>query len=127
MLEQNERELLARIGFFLCRRGRIPEAELIFNGLAASEPTRDGPLAGLALCRIIKGENEAAVALLEPRLKAGSPIQAILMLYKLTALGTSGELAKAAAVRDEMREAGMTVELIQAEQLIAELSRLNVK
>jgi Flp pilus assembly protein TadD len=102
-LEQKERGLLARIAFFLCRNGQVNEAETVFAALAASEPGKDGPVVGLALCEIIKGEYEKAIAYLDERLRRGaSPIAANLCLYKLVALGMSGRLAEARELRNTM-------------------------
>jgi hypothetical protein len=126
-LAQTERGLLARIGFFLCRRARIPEAKRIFTGLAVSDPPKDGPVVGLALCAIIGGESEKAIEMLDERLKAGSPIASTLSLYKLTALGVLGKKADIAKIREEMDAAGMSMEAQMADQITAELMRLSAK
>jgi Flp pilus assembly protein TadD len=121
VLAQNERGALAKIGFALARGGRIPEAEKVFGGLAESAPEKDGAVAGLALCAVIKGEGEKAVEMLDRRLARGSVIAAELMLYKLLALGMTGQLAEAEAVRDEMDRNGMTAAVLTADALLADL------
>ena len=123
-LAQAERGLLARIGFFLCRRARIPEAKRIFTGLAVSDPSKDGTAVGLALCAIIGGESEKAIELLDKRLKAGSPIAPTLSLYKLTALGVLGKKIEMDKLREEMNAAGMAAEVRIADQIAAEVLRL---
>ena len=120
-LSQAERSLLARIGFFLCRDGEVAEAEAIFTGLAVSAPEKDGPAAGLALCMVIKGENEAAVAMLDERLRAGSGIAPTLSLYKLVALGMAGNLPQALELRRQIERDGMTGAVGTADLLLADL------
>ncbi len=114
--EQKERGLLVKLGLFLCRDGQVPEAETIFSGLAASEPERDGPAAGLALCWIIKGQFDNAIALLDSRLSRGhSPIAASLSMYKLAALGMAGRL-------DEAKKLAGSIE--KADKLLADLESM---
>lgn len=122
-LAQEDRGLLARIGFFLCRDGVIPEAETIFNGLAVSAPDKDGPVVGQALCRIIKGEGEEAVAMLDERLDRATPIAPALSLYKLLALGMSGKLPEARALRQSMADRGMAEAIKTADLLLDDLSQ----
>ncbi|MDR1519819.1 MAG: hypothetical protein LBU23_06700 [Planctomycetota bacterium] len=123
LVEQRERCLLARIGFSLCRLGLIRQAEAIFDGLAESEPERDGPAAGLALCHIVKGECEAATALLDRRLAKGSPIAPQLTLYKLLALGMAGRLPEARELRRKMEQEGMGEAAKTADLLLEDMSR----
>jgi len=124
MIERDERCLLARIGFFLCREGLIREAEAVFEGLRASDPAKNGPLVGLALCRIIKGECDEAVELIDGRLSAGCPLFAPMSLYKLVALGMGGRLSEATALRGRMATQGMSKSLATADALLEELGRL---
>ncbi len=124
LLEAKERGLLARVGFFLCRDGQVPEAETIFSALAVSDPAKDGPVVGLALCQIIKGRFEQAIEQLDARLKrGGSPIEASLYLYKLTALGMAGRLAEARDLKTQMEAAGLTDAVQTADSLLAELEK----
>lgn len=121
-LEQTERSLLARVAFFLCRNGQVPDAEAVFAGLAASEPDRDGPVAGLALCDIIKGKCDEATARLDKCLERGdSPLAGSLSLYKLVALGMAGRLPEARAFREKMSADGMGKEIDTADRLLADL------
>ena len=122
---QNERATLAMIGFFLCREGLIPEAEAIFAGLSGSEPDRDGPAAGLALCAIIRGDCSRAVALLDEHLAKGDAcaIPAELNLYKLLAFGMADRLADARALREEMVHKGMAGAVEIADRLLDDLSK----
>ena len=126
---QSERATLARIGFFLCREGLIAEAEGIFAGLAESEPDRDGPAAGLALCAIIRGDSNHAVDLLDRHLAKGEScaIPAELSLYKLLALGMGGRLADARALRDDMMRKGMEAAVRTADLLLDDLSSKAVR
>lgn len=123
LLAREDRELLARIGFFLCRDGEIPEAETVFGGLAVSAPEKDGPVVGQALCRIIRGDNEAAIGMLGERLDRGSPIASALSLYKLLALGMSGDIAGAREFRREMADKGMADAVVTADSLLEELTK----
>lgn len=122
MVAQSERSLLARIGFFFCRDGRLQEAEEIFNGLAVSAPEKDGPVIGLALCRIIKGETDEAVAMLDARLAKGSDLAGPLSVYKLLAYGMAGRLEEARSLRDDMDREGQTDSVATADQLLEDLS-----
>lgn len=125
MIAQAERELLARMGFLLCHEGRISEAEAVFGGLAASAPEKEGPVVGLALCRIIKGECDDAVAMLDKRLAAGGgPLRAALSMYKMVALGMGGHLSEARAFRARMAEDGMASSLATADRLLDELTAI---
>jgi len=124
MIAQAERGLLASIGFFLCREGQIAEAEAIFGGLRASAPDKDGPVVGLALCRIIKGECDEAVEMLDERLAASGPLMAPMSLYKLVALGMGGRLSEAKALRERMEAGGMTQALATADALLEELAKI---
>lgn len=104
-LTQAERSLLARVSFFLCRDGYVDEAEAGFRGLAESAPERAGSAVGLALCHIVKGENDKAVETLDRRLadpEAG--LRAPLTLYKLVALIMAGRQQDADALRAHMRQ-----------------------
>ncbi len=122
LLEREDRELLARIGFFLCRDGVIPEAEAVFGGLATSAPERDGPVAGQALCKIIRGENDAALTMLNDRLgRGGSPIESALSLYKLLALGMAGKLPEAREFRRQMADKGMMAAMAAADAILKEM------
>lgn len=120
-LDSRERSLLARIGFFLCRDGMVPEAEAIFSGLAESAPEKDGPAVGLMLCEIIKGDTDRAVAIADERLEKGGKLTA-LYLYKLVALGMAGRLSEAREVRAKMESEGMGNEVATADSLLEELS-----
>lgn len=122
-LDDRERSLLARIGFFLCRDGMVPEAETVFTGLATSAPDRDGPVVGLMLCEIIKGECEKAVALANERLAKGSKLAGPLNLYKLVALGMAGRLAEAQEVRTQMERDGLESDVATADLLLRDLSQ----
>jgi hypothetical protein len=124
MIAQAERMLLACIGFFLCREGQIAEAETIFDGLHTSAPDKDGPVVGLALCCIIKGECDEAVKMLDELLDAGSPLTIQMSLYKLVALGMGGRLSEAKALRECMEAKGMTQALATADSLLAELAKI---
>ena len=124
MIGQSERCLLARIGFFLCREGLIPEAEAVFEGLRVSDPAKNGPVVGLALCRVIKGECDEAVKLIDERLSAGCLLFETMALYKLVALGMGGRLSDAATLRGWMEAQGMTGSLAIADTLLEELRRL---
>lgn len=124
LLEQKDRGMLARIGFFLCRDGLVPEAETVFQGLAESAPEKDGAVVGLALCWIIKGECEKAIEAIDKRLERGSPIASSLMLYKLTALGLAGRLGEAKSLREQMMRDGFDKAVESADQLLAELDRI---
>lgn len=123
MLAQAERSLLAKLAFFLCRDGEVPEAEKIFSGLALSDPDKDGPVAGLALCGVVKGECEAAVSMLDARLARGSGIAPSLLLYKLLALGMAGQLGKARELRETMAGEGMAEAVKTADLLLEDLSK----
>ena len=127
MIESHERGLLARIGFFLCREGLLPEAEAVFEGLHASDPEKNGSLVGLALCRIIKGECDAAVEMLDNRLTAGCPLFEVMSLYKLVALGMGGRLPEAKALRGQMEAQGMAQSLATADVLLEELAKIGNK
>ncbi len=122
-LDNRERSLLARIGFFLCRDGMVPEAELVFTGLAKTAPDRDGPVVGLMLCEIIKGEFESAVAMANDRLKKGGKLKGPLNLYKLVALGMAGRLPEAREVRAGMETDGLRQDIATADALLEELSQ----
>lgn len=124
MATPSGRGLLAKVGFLLCREGLLPEAEAVFRGLDATAPGKDGPAAGLALCRIIRGECDEAVSLLDGRLAAGSPLAASLSLYKLVALGMGGRLAETRELRARMAAEGMGASLETADALLAELARI---
>lgn len=125
VLDQKERGLLAKIGFFLCRDGEVPEAEAVFAGLAESDPEKDGPAVGLALCNIIKGKCEEAIALLDERLaKGNSPIEPSLCLYKLVALGMAGRLPEANALRAELAAKGMTATVETADSLLEDMEKI---
>lgn len=121
-LDQKERSLLARVGFFLCRDGQIPEAETIFSGLAVSAPEKDGPVVGLVLCEIIKGNSQKAVEMADKCLARGGKLASALTLYKLVALGMAGELEEARKVRQRMEADGMTKDIKTADLLLEELS-----
>ena len=122
MIAQTERCLLARIGFFLCHEGLIAEAEAVFEGLRASALDRDGPVVGLALCRIIKGECDEAVKMINERMASGeSPLMPQLSLYMLVALGMGGRLSEAKALRERMEQDRMTQSLATADALLEEL------
>ncbi len=123
LLDQEDRELLARIGFFLCRDGVIPEAEKVFGGLAASAPERDGAVVGQALCKIIRGENEDALKMLNERLDKGSAIESALSLYKLVALGMAGRMPEAREFRKAMADKGMAPSMAAADSILAELEK----
>ena len=127
LIEQKERSLLARIGFFLCRDDRLAEAERIFTGLADSAPEKDGAVAGLALCRIIMGRSDEAIELLDKRLRAGSPIAPSLTLYKLLALGMAGRLAEARSLREKMSLDGLKNEIQAADSLLDDFARREAK
>ncbi|MDR3077299.1 MAG: hypothetical protein LBV15_00870 [Planctomycetota bacterium] len=127
LIEQKERSLLARIGFFLCRDDRLAEAERIFTGLADSAPEKDGAVAGLALCRIIMGRSDEAIELLDRRLRAGSPIAPSLTLYKLLALGMAGRLAEARSLREKMSLDGLKNEIQAADSLLDDFARREAK
>lgn len=122
-LDNRERSMLARVGFFLCRDGMVPEAEIIFAGLAKSAPEKDGPVVGLMLCEIIKGECEKAVAMANERLDKGSRLSGPLNLYKLVALGMAGRLAEANDVRANMEKDGLGQDVATADLLLGELSQ----
>lgn len=124
-LAQRDRSLLARIGFYLCREGRVPEAEDLFSGLAESAPEKDGPVIGLALCRTLMGEAGEAVAMLDARLGAGTPLAAEMMVYKVLALGMSGDTEKAKAVRAEMEAKGMGDSVKTADLLLKDLAAMD--
>lgn len=125
-LPQIERSLLARIAFFLCHDGLIPEAEAVFSSLAESDPEKDGPTVGLALCNIVKGDCETAIALLDKRLAGGgSPIASSLRLYKLLALGMAGRIPEAKSLRELMRADGADKDIESADLLLAELEKRN--
>jgi thioredoxin-like negative regulator of GroEL len=126
LVAQKERSLLARIAFSLCRMGFLPQAEEIFNGLSESEPERDGSVVGLALCSIIKGQCEAALAMLDQRLAKGSVIAPQLTLYKLLALGMAGRLPEARELRQKMELDGMLGTLKTADILLEDLSRQQI-
>lgn len=119
---QADRGMLGRIGFFLCREGLVPEAEEIFAGLAESDPEKDGPAIGLALCWILAGETEEALAMLDSRLAAGSPLAAELLVYKVLALGMAGNISDARLVREEMERNGMDGAVKTADLLLCDLS-----
>lgn len=121
-MAQADRGLLARIGFFLCREGRVPEAEEVFSGLAESAPEKDGPVIGLALCWTLAGESEEAVALLDQRLAAGSPLTAELLTYKVLAHGMAGNIDEAKTVRREMEQQGMAEAVKTADLLLRDLT-----
>lgn len=128
IVDTEQRALLAAVGFFLFRSGKVEQAERIFTGLAASAPERDGPYVGLALCAIVNGNADAAADMLSNRLQRGdSPIADALMLYKLVALGMGGHMEKANACRDEMRGIGMEKSLEKADTLLLELKRLQAE
>ncbi|MDR3211638.1 MAG: hypothetical protein LBU79_06965 [Planctomycetota bacterium] len=122
-LSQVDRSLLARIGFFLARDGEVPEAEKLFQGLAASDPAKDGPVVGLALCSIIKGRFEDAISKLDQRLEIGSVIGSALSLYKLVALGMSGRLSEARQLKIEMQEKNWGEAVGLAETLLVDLEK----
>lgn len=122
MVSQEERGLLARIGFFLCRAGLIPEAETIFNGLQISAPEKDGPQIGLALCHIIKGENNQAVEILDKCLQRGSTSTGPLYLYKLLALCMSGRTSEAQEVREQMIALELNNSIASADFILKELN-----
>ena len=124
MIAQNERSLLARIGFYLCHEGLLQEAEAVFEGLRASAPEKNGPLVGLALCRIIKGECDEAVKLLDERLAPDCPLFPAMSLYKLVALGMGGRLSEAETLRGQMAGQGMAESLVTADTLMEELKRI---
>jgi hypothetical protein len=120
---QEDRGLLARIAFFLARDGVVPEAETVFNGLAASAPEKDGPVVGQALCLIIRGEHDKAIAMLDERLKKDSPIASALSLYKLLALGMAGRLESAKEFRQSMAARGMTDAVATADSLLEDFAK----
>lgn len=120
-LTQEDRSLLGRIGFFLCHNGRIPEAEDIFAGLRDSAPEKDGAVAGMALCRVIRGDSEGAIGMLDERLERGSPIAEALSLYKLLALGVAGRISDAKALRESMSGAGMEKAILSADTLLQDM------
>lgn len=123
VMERNERGLLARIGFFLCRDDSLPEAERVFAGLAASAPEKDGAAVGLALCWIIMGRNDEAIEMLDRRLQAGSAIAPSIMLYKMLALGMAGRLGEAGELRERMSREGMESEIRIADSLLDDFAR----
>ncbi len=125
-LPQAERSLLARIGFFLCRDGDVPDAADIFSGLSVSAPEKDGPVIGLALCHVLAGQTDEALALLDPRLDAGGGMEEALTLYKLLALAMGGRTAEARALRGEMERKGMSAAVGTADQLLEELAERQV-
>lgn len=120
---------LAKIGFFLCREGLIVEAEGVFRGLAESDPERDGPAAGLALCLIIKGDSDGAVRLLDRRLAKGEAcaIPDQLNQYKLVALGMGGRMREAENLRDEMKREGLTGMASNADAILGELKQIRTR
>lgn len=122
MLTQNERGVLAKIGFALARSGVVEEAEQVFSGLAESAPEKDGPVAGLALCNIIKGESERALDMLGERLARGSVIASDLTLYRILALGMAGRLAEAREARDAMERDGLDA-VATADALLMDLAK----
>jgi Flp pilus assembly protein TadD len=114
---------LAKIGFALARSGVVDEAEQVFAGLAESAPEKDGPVAGLALCHIIKGECERALGMLDERLARGSVIAAELGLYRILALGMAGRLAEARDARDAMERDGQADAVATADALLVDLAK----
>lgn len=124
---QKDRGMLARIGFFLCRDGEVPDAEDIFTGLAASAPEKDGPVIGLALCRTLMGETEEAVSMLDARIAAGTSLEAEMLTYKVLALGMAGRMDEAKAVKDEMEGKGLAAAVKTAEALLDDLASMEGK
>lgn len=124
LLEQSDRSMLAKIAFYLCQNGFIPEAEGVFQGLAVSAPEKDGAAIGLALCLIIRDRCDEAVALLDARLGRGSDLTGQLSLYKLLALGMAGRVDDARALRADMQRAGLEAHLATADLLLEDLSKL---
>jgi len=124
MIAPEERGLLAKLGLFMCREGQLPEAEAVFGGLRATAPAKDGPVAGLALCRIIRGECDEAVGMIDERLASGAALEGPLTLYKLVALGMGGRLSEARALRARMESGGMARSLATADALLDELAIL---
>lgn len=125
--EAEQREILANVAFHLFHSGKISQAERIFTGLAASAPEKDGASIGLALCAIVNGEAGEAAEMLAARIERGnSPIVGPLMLYRLVALGMAGSMDEAGRCRDAMRERGMDEELVKADALMAELTKLRI-
>lgn len=125
ILDAGQRAVLANVGFFLCRSGKVDQAERIFTGLAASDPDKDGAVIGMALCAIVNGDADGAADMLMARLNRGdSPIAEHLMLYRLVALGMAGRMNDAEKCREEMREQAMDRSLMKADLLLAELGKL---
>lgn len=125
-VSNDDRMVLARIGFFLCREGLITEAEGVFRGLADSAPERDGPAVGLALCLVIKGDSDEAARLLDKHLAKGDActIPGQLLLYKLLALGMGGRMREAENLRGEMEKLGFVDLSGTADAILDEVRRI---
>jgi hypothetical protein len=125
MISQAQRSLLAKIAFFLCHDGFVPEAEKIFTALSISAPDKEGPIIGLALCRILSGASEEAVQMLDICLaNPDCTLKGPLSLYRLVALSFGGRFPEAAVFRKTMEEKGLNAYLKDADGLLEELTKL---
>lgn len=109
------------MAFFLCRDGLVQEAERVFSALAASDPLRDGPVAGLALCAMIKGENAAALDALAGRIESDGKLKPEVCMYYIMALGLAGRLDEAAGLRRRLYDSGLTGLAARADRLLEEV------
>jgi Flp pilus assembly protein TadD len=65
LITQEESRLLGKVAFLGLWQGRFVESESIFNALRAANPDRIGPVLGLGMLHIHKGEYKRAVEILE--------------------------------------------------------------
>jgi cytochrome c-type biogenesis protein CcmH/NrfG len=90
LISRDEAGLLGKIAFLGLWQGRFVESQAIFNAVREAHPDRIGPVLGLGMLHIHKGEFARAAAILEKEALALDPDDAHALAWLGLALFRAG-------------------------------------
>ncbi len=116
--------LLGKIGFMGLWQGKFAESEEIFTALKANDPTRIGPVLGLGLAALHRGENEKAIEILEKEALAIDADDEHAKVWLALAYTRAGQTDKAKALLEPLNNDASLAEdaKIMAQNILEEIA-----
>ncbi|MDR2161737.1 MAG: tetratricopeptide repeat protein [Desulfovibrio sp.] len=106
LITREESRFLGKVAFLGLWQGRFLESESIFNALRAANPENIGPVLGLGMLHIHKGDYGKAAEILEKEALRLNPEDAHAQAWLGLALFRAGRKAEAAARLKKVLEDG---------------------
>lgn len=120
LISREDARLLGKIGFLGLWQGRFVESESIFTALKDAEPGRIGPVLGLGMAAVHRGDYARAATIFERDALAVDPEDEHAKAWLGLALFRSGDAARARGILEPLAEGAKAAD---AKTLAGELLR----